>query len=103
MLAPSTMRMACLKVNTLVLTNTMVMMKTAEEESSKVVTTMPTSKLLKVLEVNFVIHNTLTNSKITVFRNHFAPDGGQQLRPKQLVNSSVTFFSVKVEIYLAKN
>jgi hypothetical protein len=35
----------------LAFTNTMVMIITADEESSRVVTTMPTSKLLKVVEV----------------------------------------------------
>lgn len=56
MLAPKTMPIACLKVSTFELTKTMVMMIKADEEPSRVVATIPTSRLLNILEVNFLIH-----------------------------------------------
>jgi len=47
--------MACLKVKMFELTNTIVIIITAEDESNKMVAIVPTIKLLKVLEVNFII------------------------------------------------
>jgi hypothetical protein len=56
MLAPRTIPIACLKVRILELTNTIVMMITADDESSSAVTTNPTRMLEKVLRVNCMIH-----------------------------------------------
>ena len=46
---------ACLKVNICELTSTIVIIITADEESNIVVTTIPTNKLLKELDVYLLI------------------------------------------------
>jgi len=65
-LAPNTIPIACLKVNICELTNTIVIIITAEEESNKVVTIIPTNKLLNELDVNLFIQ-PLAFSPIAAF------------------------------------
>jgi len=55
-LAPKTIPIACLNVNIWELTKTIVIIMTADEESKRVVTTIPTSRLLNVFDINLCIH-----------------------------------------------
>lgn len=54
-LAPKTISIAFLNVKIWELTKTIVIIITAADEFNNVVTTIPTSKLLKIFEVNFCI------------------------------------------------